>query len=83
MTSETTRPDPSSLLPKLHDENSISLASMLEYIQLPNHPMHQQAKERAERFIESERNRQIDVSRQAMQDQMEHISESEWSKIVD
>jgi len=67
----------------IHGENGISIASMLEYLQLPNHPFHAAAIEQAAKFVAAEREEANARSRQMMRDQMGHISESEWSRIAD
>jgi phage/plasmid primase-like uncharacterized protein len=66
----------------IYNQNANSIAAILEYIQLPNHPMHEQAKAMAAEFIESHRVAKIAQQQKMMQEQMEHISEEEWSAIV-
>jgi hypothetical protein len=67
----------------IYNQNANSIAAILQYIQLPNHPMHEQAKALAAEFIESHRLAQIARHQKMMQEQMEHITEEEWSAIVD
>ena len=67
----------------IYNETATSLATILEYIQLPNHPFHAESVERANAFVEAERAVRSDSTRRMMRDQMEYMSEGEWSSIVD
>jgi type IV pilus biogenesis protein CpaD/CtpE len=67
----------------IYGQNANSIAAILQYIQFPNHPMHEQAKEMAAEFIEAHRQEGIARQQRMMREQMEHISEEEWSSIVD
>jgi hypothetical protein len=67
----------------IYNQNATSLAAILEYIQLPNHPMHQQSVAMANEFIEANRQAKIVAMQKMMQEQMEHISDEEWSSIID
>ena len=67
----------------IHGENGISLASMIQYLQLPSHPFHAQAVEQAAAFIKAERDAEVSRSQKMMANQMQHISEADWSRIVD
>ncbi len=67
----------------INDETSTSIAAILEYIQLPNHPFHAQAKRQAAKFIQAEKDIRSESNRRMMQEQRRHISDEEWSRIVD
>ena len=67
----------------IYGKNAASLASILEYIQLPKHPYHKYAKAAASQFIESYRMEKLALCQQMMIDQMRHISAEEWTTIVD
>ena len=67
----------------IYGQNANSIAAILEYIQLPNHPMHEQAKAMAAKFLESHRLERIAQNQKMMQEQMGHISDEAWSAIVD
>jgi hypothetical protein len=67
----------------IHNLNATAIAAVLEYIMLPQHPMHAQAVEMANAFVEAERLAKIERMQQMMQEQMEHSSEEEWASIVD
>jgi len=68
---------------EIFGENSISIAAIFEYLQLPNHPFHEQAKEKASSFIEAQQNEQRKRDHESMQRNMENMTQSEWSRIVD
>ena len=68
---------------EIYGENRHSLAAIIEYLQLPNHPCHAQAKAQADAFLKAHHQWRIKQAQAAMQAQMEHISEDEWSRIVD
>jgi hypothetical protein len=63
--------------------NATAIAAVLEYIMLPQHPMHAQAVEMAAAFIEAERLAKIERTQKMMQDQIDYCSEEEWASIVD
>jgi hypothetical protein len=67
----------------IHGENATSLAAIMEYMMLPNHPMHEQAKERAKAFIEAQRRVRLADNQAMMRRQRAFISDEEWSAIVD
>ena len=67
----------------IYNHSAISIAAMLQYIQLPDHPMHKEAKALAAEFLESHRLAEIAAQQKMMREQMEHISPEEWSSIVD
>lgn len=73
MTSETT----------IYGNNATTLATILEYITLPNHPFHAEAVRRAAEFVEAERLENVKRGQKAMQDQMQYTTEEEWAAIVD
>jgi hypothetical protein len=66
----------------IYGRNADSLAAILEYIQLPEHPGYEHAKAEALQFIESYRMEKRALCQQVMVDQMLHISDEEWSSIV-
>jgi len=66
----------------IHGESAVSLAAILEYIQLPNHPFYEQAKIQATAFVEAQRQARIEEGQKAMQEQMKYIDEASWSAIV-
>jgi hypothetical protein len=68
---------------KIHGENAISIACIMELLQQPDHPFYRQAKSRARKFLEAEREVRLKRSQKAMQDQMEYMDLDEWSRIVD
>jgi hypothetical protein len=70
-------------LPTIHGENENSLAAIMEYIQQPNHPFYQQAKERADEFLAAHRRASIERTKRDMQEQIKHMDAAEWSRIVD
>jgi len=67
----------------IHGENGISIAAIFEMLLLPNHPHHAQAVVLAEVFVKAQKQEDDERSSQMMRDQMQHISEDEWSRIVD
>jgi hypothetical protein len=67
----------------IHGLNATEIAAVLEYITLPQHPMHAQAVEMAAAFVEAERVAKIEQMQKMMQEQMEHFSPEEWASIVD
>ncbi len=69
--------------PTIHGQNHVSLASILEYIQQPDHPLYKHVKRQADEFVAAETAARVERARQAMRDQMKHIDEVEWSQIVD
>jgi hypothetical protein len=73
MTTETT----------IYNQNATSLAAILEYIQLPNHPLHGQAVAMANEFVEANRKARIVAGQKRMQEQRENMTDAEWSSIVD
>lgn len=67
----------------IHGNNATTLATILEYIILPNHPFHAEAVRRAAEFVEAERLESVKRGQKAMQEQMQYTSEEEWATIVD
>ena len=67
----------------IHGENGTSIAAIFEMILLPNHPHHAQAVVLADAFVKAERDAEVSRSQKMMRNQMQHISESDWSRIVD
>ena len=68
---------------EIYGENAVSLAAILEYVQLPNHPFHEQAVKQAAAFIEAARKARVEAGQKAMRGQMQYIDADEWSRIVD
>ena len=67
----------------IHGENGTSLAAIFQYLALPSHPFHARAVEQAAAFVQAERNAEVSRNQKMMRNQMQHISESDWSRIVD
>jgi len=67
----------------IYNQNATSLAAILEYIQLPNHPFHGQAVAMANEFIEANRKARIVAGQKMMREQRKNMTEEEWSSIVD
>ena len=65
----------------IHGENAESLASIMEYIQLPNHPFYHLAKKKADAFVEAERQKRIERGRLAMQEQLDREGETVVQRI--
>jgi len=67
----------------IYDFNATAIAAILEYIQLPNHPMHEEAKELADEFLEAHRKAKIEMCQRMMQEQIDNNSAEDWASIVD
>ena len=71
--------------PMIHGHQGMSLAAIMEYMQMPNHPFHAGAIEQAQKFIEAEKKAENERSRTLHREQAKHMpwDEAAWSRIVD
>ena len=67
----------------IHGENATSIAAILQYILMPDHPFHTEAMAQAAAFIKAEKDAENGRGRKMMQEQMKYITADEWSRIVD
>ena len=67
----------------IHGENATSIAAILQYVLVPDHPFHTEAIAKAAAFIKAEKDVRDEQGRKMMQEQMKYITADEWSRIVD